>query len=228
MRMLDSANRKSRYGFTLIELLVVIAIIAILASMLLPALDQARERGSQISCLSNLRQIGTGTAMYMQESNDRMPKHRDAATGSGGDPLDLSYNPNQPHRWGGPVAPYLGGSTVRWSEGKERIFWCPKNSRGMIRKQKALIDGSYRSSYAWLNVQEGSTNYMYSRYRVWGWVWNRKLSQLKDPAHRLYLQEAHLHEVVDYQQTSWPHFGNSRNILYVDMHATSDRLSYYE
>jgi prepilin-type N-terminal cleavage/methylation domain-containing protein len=66
-RVQKSQSAGHRAGFTLVELLGVMAIIAILASFLLPALAQAKEKGRQVACFSNLRQIGLSARLYLDD-----------------------------------------------------------------------------------------------------------------------------------------------------------------
>ena len=100
---------KPKHGFTLIELLVVIAIIALLLSILAPALTKIKNQAKKVMCLSNLRQIGVGALLYAEEHDTFLPRN------TGGDtPWIIAF------------MPYLGGEHASETDYREiEIYSCP-------------------------------------------------------------------------------------------------------
>ncbi len=121
-------SRHARRGFTLIELLVVIAIIAILAAILFPVFAKAREKARQITCDSNMRQLGLGILQYAQDNDETMAPVRL-------NPANGTVDQNKSYTgWAGPTYPYIKSTG---------IFKCPDDPTGPTADTPPHVPVSY-------------------------------------------------------------------------------------
>ena len=199
-------------SFTLIELLVVIAIIAILAAILLPALNSARERGRAASCINNLKQIGSGAAQYMNDW-DHYP--RSAVYGG----TDTTLPP-----WFAQIAPYIGAPTKDSANGitldgayEYGVYVCPSNdftfSKGQIYGGKSGMNYGINKYFGFGTVLSGTK------------IWALKGSQIVNPATKYYVMDAKTYNmswdsgVSDTSGIAYPHSAQKNlNMLFADFH----------
>ncbi len=174
-----------KQGFTLIELLVVIAIIAILASMLLPALSKAKAKGQGITCMNNHRQLMMAWRFYAEENNDRITYAYGESAASA------------PYAWVTGILDFNGGNQSNWDVdfnikksplwkfcgNQSGIFKCPAD------QSKVNVRGVMKSrvrSMSMLNYVGGNGDLPFANDSQDGWpsgVWRvyRKLGDMTRP-----------------------------------------------
>ena len=139
-----NSSARSASAFTLMELLVVIAIIAILASLLLPVLSAAKKRAAQAQCINNLKQLGLGMQMYIDDHSDTFPGM--ASQHSLFQASDwIWWRTNDP-----PHPVEQSPIVIAMANASPKLFRCPLDTDNSARMNSPMLDanGPYLYSYS--------------------------------------------------------------------------------
>jgi len=199
---LFESSRKAG-GFTLIELLVVISIISLLIALLLPALQQAREQSRAIKCMSNVRSIGMGWRMYVDEYDGHLL------------PANTSYIGGVGFHWPYLLVPYIG-SLVNGQYDDSSVYSCP-----------SLTGVEHHGA---VNVQYGMNAYgIGSRpgtvYRIFKEMEIKKPGELIGFIDSYYTNQTHDGVVQSHPYIYWEdRHSETASVLFADLHV--DRHDY--
>ncbi len=177
----QSADGERRQGFTLVEMLVVMGIIAILASMLMPALARAKAKGNQIKCLNHVRQLTLSLTMYASDHEGQYPPRR-----------------MQPDAWPQRLKPYYRD---------EKVLVCPSDRFGMVgffaddqNPNRSYIINAFNDYFLKTLSQND-----YKKFQQWQWPRGMKESDIPRPTDTILFGEKrtgspHVHMDVDQGQ----------------------------